>query len=228
MSNFMPEEKRAVFHSNVMHAAARMFLEKGYAHSSGREIAERAGVNISTMKKAFGHKENVLTELVAYVLEGQFASAKKLVAGKTDDPVLFYAAETALQLYMADSDAAVRELYATAYSLPGPSELIRKSVSAQLTSVVFRAYNPGYSAADFYELEAASGGVIRSYMLLDCTPDFPMEKKVRRFLEATLRIYRVPEEKLDEALRFIEQFDYPVIARQTIHDLLDYLEKRIE
>lgn len=228
MANYLPKEKRAVFHSNVMHAAAKLFLAKGYSNSSAREIAELAGVNVSTMKKAFGHKENILTELVAYVLEGQLTSTKKLLAGKTADPVLFYAAETVLQLYMADSDAAVRELYSTAYSLPGSAELIRKAVTEQLVSVSFEQYNPGYTFLDFYELEAASGGIIRSYMLLDTTPHFTIDKKAHRFLECSLRIYRVPEEKITEALRFIEQFDYPTIARQTIADLWAYLEKRIE
>ena len=172
----------------------------------------------------FGAKENILCELVKYVLNGQFSAAKNLLAGVTEDGVLYYAAETALQLHMAECSDAVRSLYRSAYSLPLPSELIQRNISEKLTSVVFRKYLPDASPADFYRLEIASGSVIWGYMTIPCDESFTIDQKVAYFLDTALRIYRVPDEKIEEAKAFVKQFNYPVIAQQTIDDMLAFLQ----
>lgn len=228
MSNYLPEAERAAIRPKVLHAAARMFLEEGYAHSTTREIARRAGVNVSNMNRYFGAKENILCELVDYVLEGQMRAANSVLSGKTQDPILFYAAETTLQLYMAEHSEAVRELYSAAYSMPHSAERIHQAVTERLVSKIFREYHPDYSLEDFYELEIASGSIIRGYIMEPCSEEFPMEHKVERFLETSLRVYRVPEEKIREAIEFVKQFDFPAIAAEAIHSMLEHLEKSTE
>lgn len=211
----------------ALYLAARQFLERGYTATSLRGIAAEGGFSLSALLRVFGSKEGLLCALVDYVLSGQFAAAGRLVAGITDDPVLYYAAETALQLHMAESDEAVRDLYGAVYSLPESAELVRRSVTERMLGRVFREYLPGASPADLYQLEIASGGIIRGYMTVPCTEEFPVEQKVRRFLECSLRVYRVPEEKIEEAVRFVGRFDYPVIARQTVEAMFARLEEGV-
>lgn len=224
MANVKSEQERAVFHSRVLHAAAKLFLEKGYERSSTREIADAAGVHISAMNRSFGSKEQILCELVGFVLDRQFFAAKKMLAGVTEDPVLYYAAETTLQLYLAESDEAIRSLYGAAYSMPQSAAMIHSAVTEKLVQVIFREYLPDFDTKDFYELELASGGIIREYMVLPCDMYFTIERKVHRFLETSLRVYRIPEEKIEEAIAFVGQFDYPAIAKQTVEDMFAYLE----
>lgn len=202
-----------------------MFLEKGYEAASVRQIASAAGINVNTMVHDFGAKENLLCELVEYVLDGQFSATKNLLLGMTEDGVLYYAAETALQLHMAECDAAARNLYRSAYSLSLPSKLIQRNVAEKLTSVIFREYLLDCSLEDFYRLEIASGSIIWGYMAIPCDAEFTIDQKVDCFLDTALRIYRVPEEKIAEAKAFVKRFDYPTIARQTIADMLEFLEK---
>lgn len=45
---------------------------------------------------------------MGFVLDGQFEFTEKLLEGKTDDKILFYATETTLQLYMAETQALKR------------------------------------------------------------------------------------------------------------------------
>ena len=227
MANIMSEQQRWELHGKVLHAAATMFLEKGYVNSTTREIARRAGVQVSAMNRNFGSKENILCDLVSYVLEGQFKAAQGFLAGRTDDPILYYSAETTLQLYMAESNEAVRELYSVAYSLPRSSELIRKAVTEKLVSKIFCEVLPDFSMEDYYLREVASGGIIRGHMMIPCSDSFPMEKKVRSFLEASLRIYQVPEEKIREAIEFVKQFDYPALARKTIDTMFAELKRPV-
>lgn len=227
MSNFRPEKERNEIRTRVLCAAARLFLERGYSQSSVREIAKQAGVNVSTMSRDFGCKENILAELVTYVLEGQFHTAHKLLAGVTEDKILFYAVETTLQLHMAESGEQLRDLYATAYSLPNTSDIIQHTITGKLEAI-FREHLPELDTKDFYELEIASGGIMRSFMTRPCDMYFTMERKVARFLETTFLVYRVPDTKIREAIEFVKQFDYRTIAQQAVASMLDYLEYRKE
>lgn len=211
--------------SKTLHAAAKLFLQKGYSSATTREIAREAGVSVSSMNRSFGNKENLLCELVAYVLEGQFETAATLLCGITDDPILFYAVETTLQLYIAESSENIRDLYSAAYSLPKTSDLIQHIITGKLETI-FKTYLPDLQTKDFYELEIASGGIMRGFMARPCDMYFTMDRKVTRFLETTFLIYEIPKDKIREAIDFVKQFDYPAIAQKTIASMLSYLESK--
>lgn len=208
--------------TQVLFAAAKLFLENGYSGTTTRHIADEAGVNVSAMNRVFHSKENILAELVAYVLEGQFEATSKFLSGITEDPLLFYAAETVLQLYMAEVHENIRDLYIAAYSLPKTSQIIHTTIAGKLEQL-FGKHLPQLEAKDFYELEIASGGIMRGFIAIPCDMYFTMERKVSRFLETAFLIFRVPEDKIREAIEFVAQFDFTALARNTIDNMLQQL-----
>lgn len=218
---------KKVLKAQVLHTAARLFWEQGYTATTVREIAKKSEVDINAMVRAFGTKENILCQLVEYVLEGQFAATEQFLKGVTDDPLLFYAAETTLQLHMAESSEHIRDLYSAAYSMPESSALIMRSITGKLEQL-FKAYQPDLEAKDFYEYEIATGGVMRGFMMVPCDLYFTMERKVRRFIESVFRIFQIPEAKTEEAITFVSQFDYPTLAKQTIDSMLARLDSGID
>jgi len=206
-------------------AAAKLFLRKGYTASTLREIAREAHVNIGSLMYIYENKENILTDLVSIVIRGQFRFTDQLLRGLTEDKVLYWAAETTLQLYMAESSEAIRDLYLAAYSLPKPSALIYQHITEKLQEF-FQENFLDYETKDFYELEIASGGVIRSFMSVPCNFYFDINRKVRRYLEAAFRLYRLPEEKAEEAFRFVSAIDFSAAAHQLVERLLNDIESK--
>ena len=213
--------------TQIILSAAKLFLTNGYTSTSVREIAQEAGLPVSKVFYEMKSKEDILWEIVRYVLEGQFTAAARLTEGRTEDRILFYAVETTLQLYLAEASEHIRELYAAAYSMARSQEYIQRTVAVKLEGL-FAPHLPELESKDFYELEIASGGIMRGFMMAPCDMYFTMERKVIRFLETALRIYRVPDEKIREAVAFVSQYDFPAIARQTVKDLLGALERRLE
>lgn len=211
--------------SKVLHAAAKLFLEKGYVNSTLREIAEVSGVKYGSLTFAFKSKEHILSELVGFVLEGQLEAVEKLLEGKTQDKILFYATETVLQLYMAESSEHIRELYTLSYSLQASTDIIYNKLTMILAEIFAEQY-PDYAPGDFYEKELATAGVIRNYMTRPCDIFFTMEKKVQAFLENILLLYEIPKEKRKEAIAFVGQFDFVTFANEVIGNMLAYLESR--
>lgn len=219
----IPTTKADMIKSKVLHAAAKLFLDRGYTASTVRDIADVAGVNVSAMVRVVKSKENLMCELVRFVLERQFETARQMLQGITDDKLLLYAAETTLQLHMAESAEKIRELYNVAYSMPESSAVIMSTITGKLQDI-FGEQLPELTPKDFYELEIATGGVMRGFMTVPCDLYFTIDRKVRRFIECTFRIFRTPDAKIEEAIAFVSQFDYPTIARSTVDSMLTYLE----
>lgn len=227
MANIRSAEETMRLKSIVLHTAAKLFLTQGYANTSVQELAKQAGISKSLLMYEFKSKEDILADLVAYVLEGQFAAIGRLLKGVTDDPILFYAAETTMQLHMAESSEYIRDLYNAAYSMPKTMDIIQHAITGKLEHI-FKEHLPHLDTKDFYELEIASGGIMRSFMARPCDMYFTMERKIARFLETTFLVYRVSDKKIAETLEFLKQFDFDAIARQTIRHMLEYLEKQLE
>ena len=211
--------------SMVLHAAAKLFLEKGYTETTLRELSQVSGVNYGSLTFAFRSKENILSELVGFVLDGQFEFTEKLLSGKTDDKILFYAVETTLQLYMAESSEHIRELYSLSYSQAASSDIIYNKITKKLAEIFSEQY-PDFTQGEFYEKELASAGIMRNYMTRPCGIYFTMERKVAAFLENTFLLYEIPRKKILEAIRFVSQFDFKMLAAELIDNMLAYLESK--
>lgn len=222
MANHLSDNQRDELHTRVLRAAARLFMEKGYAAATTRELAAKADIQVSAMNRAFGSKEHILAELVECVIKGDFSMAKGALSEQITDKILYYALEKAVQFYMAECSEPVRDLYCNAYSLSETSELILRSAAQRLAAVIFADYLPDFTLEDFYQLEVATGSIVRGYMTTD-SEIIPVEKKVSLFLESALRLYRVPEEKILEAIDFVNSFDLYALARQTIRDMHELL-----
>ena len=210
----------------VLRTAARLFRHKGYTATTLRQIAKESGVNIGSVMYLYESKENILCDLVSFVVGGQFAETEKLLAGKTEDMLLFWAAETTLQLYIAESSEYIRELYLAAYSHRKSASMIYHYIAEKM-QLYFKAYYPEYEVKDFYELEIATGGIIRGFMSVPCDMYFTMQRKVKRYLETSFLVYKVPEAKIQEAIAFVSQIDFEAAAPQVIESLLAKLDKKL-
>ena len=176
----------------MLRAAVKLFLEKRYEGTTTAEIARAAGMPPSSFFRAFPSKEALLLELDRRMFSGQFALAEQHSAAQ--DPVLLYAVETAIQLHIAELTEPLRELYVTAYTLPSTSAYLYRSTAKRLEGI-FGDYLPDAEAKDFYEMEIASTGMMRSFMAVPCDVYFTVERKIARFLECALKLYNVPSER---------------------------------
>lgn len=216
-----PESSR----SKILHAAAKLFLSIGYEKATVVRIADTAGVNRGSVVYFFKNKENIVCALVSYVLEGQFSATKELLRGVTEDKILLYAAETTLQLYMAESSEHMREMYNVAYSLPNSANVIYHTITGKLEDI-FKDTLPDWETKNFYEREIASAGIMRNHISVPADIYFTMERKIHSFLESTLLLYKVPDTKIREAIEFVSGFDWKAIASSVIENMLSYLESK--
>ena len=205
----------------ILTACVRLFLEQGYKNTSVSQIVDEAGVARGSYLNLFPTKDKILLDLTETMFGGQFGMARSIADIKLP-PVYAYAVETAIQLTLTELNENLREIYIEAYSLPDTSEYIYLHTTAELKQI-FSANFPDYSDSDFYEMEIGTAGLMRNYMARKCDIHFPLERKLSRFLTAAMRVYRVPEDELEQAVRFVERLDIRSIAERVMHTLFQTL-----
>ena len=205
----------------ILTVCVRLFLEQGYKSTSVSQIVDEAGVARGSYLNLFPTKDKILLDLTETMFGGQFGMARSIADIKLP-PVYAYAVETAIQLTLTELNENLREIYIEAYSLPDTSEYIYLHTTAELKQI-FSANFPDYSDSDFYEMEIGTAGLMRNYMARKCDIHFPLERKLSRFLTAAMRVYRVPEDELEQAVRFVERLDIRSIAERVMHTLFQTL-----
>ena len=93
---------------------------------------------------------------------------------------------------------------------------------------MFGAYLPEATAADFLEMEVGTAGMMRAYMACRCTADFPLERKISRFLTMSLRVFRVPEDERARIIAHVATLDVCALARRVINALFKSLSMHFE
>ena len=216
----LPAKKR------ILTVCVRLFLEKGYKRSTLAEIIKKADVSYSTFQNIFRAKDGVLTELVEFMFSNQFAMARDETGAKLP-PVYVYAVETAIQITLTELNENLREIYIEAYTEKEASEYILRETAKELHGI-FGSYLPDATERDFYNMEIGSASIMRGYMAHPCDAELTLEKKLRLFFGMSLRAYRVPEDELEQVVRFVEGLDIRAIAERVMHALFEALAMRFE
>jgi len=206
------DKKRA----DALREAVKLFLTQGYHQTTLEQIAKAINSSTASLLRAYPDKEAILYALVSHMLGAQFANTRSLL-GENADPLLVYAVETALQMNICELSEPLRDLYVTAYTLPTTSEYIYHNTSKELMGI-FSQYLTEATESDFYELEIASGSVMRGYMAKECDIYFPIERKFSLFLSACCKIYDVPKEKYQPVIDAVLAMDIKTMAMRIVED----------
>ena len=210
----------------ILQACVRLFLENGYRRTTMLQIFKEAQVSSGSFQNLFRSKDGVLLELVNFMFENQFGMARSVVGAELP-PVYVYAAETALQITLTELNENLREIYLEAYTQEHLLDYIQRATAKELHRI-FGPYQPELTEQDFYELELGTAGLMRGYMANPCTADFPLERKLEKFLTLALRGYRVPEEELQKVLAFLRGQDIRGVAQKVMEELFRQLAMRYE
>ena len=222
MANIRSEEATAELHRKIFTAATAMFVQKGFERTTFMDIANLSGVPKSKILYEFSSKEEILGLLVTKFLDGVTSASDAVSKKLTDDKVLIFIANEVLQLYMAEMNEDMRNLYLSGYSMPKTSEEVLK----RRTDMMYDSFSEtfkNFTWNDFYETEIASMGIMRAYMTVPCGIYFTIEAKAKRLVTMLLRIYKAEDEKITEAISFIEKIDFATVAKEAVQSVFDEL-----
>lgn len=211
--------------NKMLLAAIQLFLEQGYEKTTTAQIARAAGMSPTSFFAVFENKEALLLTLTQIMFENQFAKARAFA--KDMEPLMVYCLETSLQIYITELSEPLREIYVMAYTLPSTTEYILKSTAVQIKAI-FSPFMPDAEDKDFYEMDIASGSIMRGFMARKCDMYFTVQKKISRFLECCLKLYDVPKEKRASLIEAVLAFDLHSVAKRLIDEIIAKAETGLE
>ena len=211
--------------NKMLLAAIQLFLDQGYEKTTTAQIARAAGMSATSFFAAFENKEALLLTLTQIMFENQFAKARAFA--KDMEPLMVYCLETSLQIYITELSEPLREIYVMAYTLPSTTEYILKSTAVQIKAI-FSPFMPDAEDKDFYEMDIASGSIMRGFMARKCDMYFTVRKKIERFLECCLKLYDVPKEKRASLIEAVLAFDLHSVAKRLIDEIIAKAETGLE
>ncbi len=206
----------------ILSTCVRLFLEQGYSRTSPAQIVKEADVTVGSFYNIFRSKSEVLTSLCEFMFENQFNIAENIV-GKDADGPLIYAAETSIQLTLAELNENLRDIYLEVYTDPDLLHMVQRK-TAQRLQEMFGGYMPENSESDFYEMEIGTAAIMRGYMAEKCDMYFTLERKLERFLRMSLAIYAVLESEIQTIVDTVLKLD----IRQTAEDVMQMLFSMLE
>ena len=222
MANIRSKEESRILYSKILTAATVLFVQKGYEKTTLMDISKLSGVPKAKILYEMNNKEGILGLLVAKFLDG-VAEASDAVSKKlTDDKLLIFMANEVLQIYMAEMNEDMRNLYLSAYSMPKTSEEVLRR-RAELFYKDFGEDFPDLELKDFYELEIASMGIMRAYMSVPCSMYFTLEAKTDRLISTILKIYNIDNKRIEETKEFMKKIDFEAVAKKTVEDVFEEL-----
>lgn len=227
MANIGHKQKYNEHKYQILISAMKLFLEKGYLQTTVIDIAKEAGVDKNTVFYVFKDKETLLSMIVKHVVDCQFNVVKGVLKENTDNKLYLYAVESSLQLYMAESSEHLREMYNVSYSLIKPATVIYETVTKKLSDI-FKDYNPTFEMKDFYELELAVSGIMRSFMTVPCDNYLTIDNKIKRFLQTVFLIFNIPSKEMEKTLDFAKKIDYINLIKQTKRELQGFVENKLK
>ena len=227
MSNFRSEAESRELYRQILTAATALFIQKGYERTKITDIAKLSGVPKSKILYVMNSKEEILCLLVRKFLDGVTSKSDRVAKELTDDKVLILIANEVLQLYMAEMNEDMRNLYLSGYSMPKTSEAVLKRRTDMMYEI-FGEIFPDFELKDFYETEIASMGIMRAYMTVPCDMYFTIEAKTKILVTMLLRIYKAEEKIITEALEFIGNIDFEAVADKAVRSVFDELDIKMQ
>lgn len=165
-------------------------------------------------------KEEILECLVTKFLDGVTQVSDAVSKKLTDNKLFIYTANEVLQIYMAEMNEDMRNLYLSAYSMAKTSEaiLLRRS---EMLYEHFGDMFPDFAVKDFYELEIASMAIMQGYISVPCNIYFTLEDKTKRLVTTMLKIYDIPEDVIDKTLEFVKKIDFCSVAENSVESFFE-------
>ena len=222
LANIRSEAETKELYRAILTAATALFIKKGFENTTILDISKLSGIPKSKILYEMKSKEEILSLLVTRFLDGVTSASDSISKKLTDDKVLIFIANEVLQLYMAEMNEDMRNLYLAGYSMPKTSEEVLK----RRTNIMYEAFCDiftSFELKDFYETEIASMGIMRAYMQVPCDMYFTIGTKAAKLVTMLLRIYKAEEKKVTEALEFIDKIDFETLAKNTVESVFKEL-----
>lgn len=205
----------------IVQIASKLYLEKGFAETSNKEICEILKISPGNLTFHYPQREHVLTEFVKELCEFQWRMIDVLEQ-EDKSPLLALCIEFATNAAIAEASHAMRDIYIAAYTHPMPLAVIREN-DTRKTQQIFKEFNPDWTDEQYMVMENLYSAIEYGMFSSTGQDGISLDMRVACGLDAALRLYNVPESLRNQKLEKIIAMDYRSFGRKILSDFKDYI-----
>ncbi len=205
----------------IVQIASKLYLEKGFAETSNKEICEILRISPGNLTFHYPQREHVLTEFVKELCDFQWRLIYML-EHEDKSPLLALCIEFATMAAAAEENEAICDIYIAAYTHPLPLAVIREN-DTRKTRQIFSEFNPNWTDEQFAVMENLYSGIEYGMFSSAGQGDASLDLRVACGLDAALKLYNVPEALRNQKIEKIIAMDYRSLGRKILSDFKDYI-----
>lgn len=190
------EEHKLAVRSRVLEVAKMLFVSKGYAKTTIKEIREQARITTGSLYHFFRDKEDIFKHITEEMFDLAANMADDMLPDDAD-PWLRLSVELAMQFHLLLNHTPIGELYLSAYESPAISRSIVRRAHKR-NRAMFRESLPHISSDELYVMCLAIKGILHSFVQETIHGDGREEPgRIYRALDMVLLIFQIPGERKD-------------------------------
>ncbi len=205
----------------IVQIASKLYLEKGFAETSNKEICDILGISPGNLTFHYPQREHVLTEFVKELCDFQWRLIDML-EHEDKSPLLALCIEFATMAAAAEENEAIRDIYVSAYTHPLPLSVIREN-DTRKTQQIFSEFNPDWTDEQYMVMENLYSAIEYGMFSSAGQESVSLDMRVACGLDAALRLYNVPEALRNQKIEKIIAMDYRSFGKKILSDFKDYI-----
>lgn len=209
----------------IVRAASRLFLEKGYSKTTIREIASQLEISPGHLMFYFPSKEHLLARVVDMLSDFQWGLMKR-VTDEGESRLTAICFELMTKASACEQSEVARDFYISAYQSALTLEIIRKN-NSERAQEIFSEYCDGWSENQFLEAETLISGIEYSTFMTTKSSS-PLDTRISGALNALMAIYNVPEKIRRDKINKALSLDYRSMGRRILAEFIEYVNNTTE
>lgn len=205
----------------IVQIASKLYIEKGFTDTSNKEVCEILNISPGNLTFHYPQREHVLTEFVKELCDFQWRMID-ILEQEDKSPLLALCIEFATMAAAAEENAAIRDIYISAYTYPMPLAIIREN-DTKKTQQIFKEFNPDWTEEQFRVMENLYSAIEYGMFSSAGQDGISLDMRVACGLDAALRLYNVPENLRNQKIEKIIAMDYRSFGKRILSDFKDYI-----
>lgn len=210
----------------ILYVSMKFFLENGYTKSYITTIAKTLQMSTGNLTFWFPTKEHILAEMIKELCAFQ-AQADAKEADKKYSLLIDYLFELAMFASVCEENANIKDLVIASYTQPLPLAVIRAN-DAERSKRTFAEFCKEWSETEYIQAENVASGIECSMFMTENAQKLTLEQRVTSSLDAIMKVYEVPKDIRQSALKEVMAMDYRSRGNHMFEEFYSFVEEKMK
>ena len=210
----------------ILYVSMKFFLEKWYTKSYITTIAKTLQMSTGNLTFWFPTKEHILAEMMKELCAFQTqADAKE--TDKKYSLLIEYLFELAMFASVCEENANIKDLVIASYTQPLPLAVIRAN-DTERSKRTFAEFCKEWSETEYIQAENVASGIECAMFMTENAQKLTLEQRVTSSLDAIMKVYEVPKDIRQSALKEVMAMDYRSRGNHVFEEFYSFVEEKMK